>query len=123
MIILPIDVIRHVLEYIEDLDIDIRREYGIYSHINMRQFEMLNIGYIKYEKMNRTSFRITLPNLYGVAWRKDMNIADDYWYVQVKEYDDYVQYYIVKHTYRPNKYCTGRYEYCTTFYDYNRGKP
>jgi len=114
--ILPLDVIRHVVGYSED--IDVRREYGIFSRINMKKYENLKAGCVKIDVKNEHLVRITQHNLYGAVRRKTEKIQDDYWDVQITERGNTISFYIIKHQYLPCKYYKGRYEYSTKFYDY-----
>ena len=117
---IPLDVIRHILVYVQELDIDIRREYGVYSKIKMEPFEKLNIGYAKYEKISEKFIRVTMFNIHALTTRKAERIADDYWDIELTDNREHISFYIVKFQYRPNKYYRGSYDYNTSFYDYNQ---
>lgn len=57
MILLPIDIIRYIIEYIDDADV--RRYFGVYNKINLLKYNLLNsITNFTIEKINyyRDSF-------------------------------------------------------------------
>jgi hypothetical protein len=117
--LLPFEIIRHILGYVKDVDIDLRRTVGMYSRIDMRQFSNLKIGYKVYENISKYMVRITQVNLYDFPERVAKKIDDDYWDITVEDFGSKISFYIVKHQYKPNKYYPGKFEYNVSFYDYD----
>ena len=118
--LLPLELIRHILGYIKDVDIDIRRAVGMYSRIDMRQFSKLKIGYRFYGDISKYMVRITQVNLYDFPERVAKKIDDDYWDIKIEDLGSKISFYIVKHQYKPNKYYPGSFDYYVSFYDYER---
>lgn len=118
--LLPFELVRHILGYLPYVDIDLRRAVGMYSRIDLSRFPNQKLGYRSYEDITKYMVRITMFNLYDFPERVVKKIDDDYWDITIRDLGSKISFYIVKHQYKPNKYYPGRFEYYTSFYDYDR---
>lgn len=89
--LIPLDVIRYIIEYIDD--IDIRRSFDVYSKINIKPYRTQITGLCKkITPHSNTHYEWTLYNLHTFDSRTINHIGDDILYVEIKILYDRVDY-------------------------------
>jgi len=102
---LPIEILRYILEYVDD--IDIRRAFGLYRRIPMSDYP-LRIGCTKIHQNTPNKYFFNIPNLYSPEERKNKEVIDDFVEVRISTADSpeepslsKILYYITVYRFKP----------------------
>jgi len=101
---IPEELIRYIIEYIDD--IDIRREFNVYNRIDMSKYR-LPIGCTFIHVNAPTKYYYNIPNLYDFEERKEKKVVNDFIEVRIMKDADIIDesntilYYIAIYRLKP----------------------
>jgi hypothetical protein len=111
---LPIEIIRYIFEYIDD--IDIRRAFGLYGRINMSEYQ-LPIGCTKVHQNTPEKYFFHIPNLHAFEKRAEKRVIDDFVEVRISTVDELfppfpttILYYVAVYRFKPKSMKKNKYD-------------